>query len=80
MLTQVFADILPFLIVFFTFHFVFVLITYVLEGRYDPESYANLENFPMIVNNLQTFRNSIGDLAEPGYGAWVTKESLDENG
>lgn len=71
MLNQVFSDILPFLIVFITFNIVFVLVNYILEGGYDSENYKYLAPYPLIINNMQTFRNSIGDLAEPEYGAWV---------
>lgn len=71
MLMQVSKDIYPFLIVFFTFCAVFVLITYILEGGYDTEGYTYLEKFPMIINILQTFRNSIGDLKEPNLGKWI---------
>lgn len=70
MLMEVFKDIYPFLIVFFTFCGVFVLVTHILEGGYDDESYKFLGPFPLIINILQTFRNSIGDLTEPKYGKW----------
>lgn len=67
-------DIYPFLIVFFTFCAVFVLVTYILEGGYSFESYEYMKPFPILVNNLQTFRNSIGDLTEPEYGQWIPDE------
>lgn len=71
MLLQVSKDIFPFLIVFFTFCAVFILITYILEGGYSFDAYPCMKPFPLIVNMLQTFRNSIGDLAEPEYGNWI---------
>ena len=52
MLIQVSKDIYPFLIVFFTFCAVFVMVTYILEGGYDPESYAYMDPFPMLINML----------------------------
>ena len=74
MLVQVSKDIYPFLVVFFTFCAVFVLITYILEGGYpDPDEVYNFMH-PMIINCLQTFRNSIGDLKAPNYGRWIADD------
>ena len=78
MLTQVSKDIYPFLIVFFTFCAVFVMVTYILEGNYSDESYKYMGPYPMLINMLQTFRNSIGDLAEPEYGRWIPKSDNDD--
>lgn len=75
MLTQVFKDIYPFLIVFFTFNVLFVFVTYILEGGYGDDNYPYMGVFPILINNLQTFRNSIGDLAEPEYGAWIPEDT-----
>lgn len=71
MLTQVFKDMYPFLVVFFTFTGVFVVVTDILEGKYDDENYQFMGPFPLIINMLQSFRNSIGDLTEPLYGEWI---------
>ena len=71
MLIEVSKDIYPFLVVFFTFLFVFALVNSILEGGYSAENYKYLDPFPMLVNILQTFRNSIGDLSEPEYGRWI---------
>lgn len=52
MLGQVFVDIYPFQIVFFTFNVVFVFITYILESSYDAENYNYLGVFPTLINNF----------------------------
>lgn len=36
--------------------------------------------FPMVINILQTFRNSIGDLTEPEYGRWIPENSANDEG
>ena len=79
MLIEVSKDIYPFLIVFFTFLAVFVMVTFVLEGGYSFENYEYMKPFPLIVNNLQTFRNSIGDLAEPDIGKWIKDKTVNYN-
>lgn len=71
MLIQVSKDIYPFLIVFFTFCAVFMLITQVIEGGYKADDYDYMGPFPTVINILQTFRNSIGDIKEPAYGNWI---------
>ena len=71
MLIEVSKDIYPFLIIFFTFCGVFSLTTLILEGGYDAEGYQFMGPYPFLINVLQTFRNSIGDLREPSYGRWI---------
>lgn len=68
MLVQVTYDILPFLIILFTFTGVFVVVTDIIEGQWPDEDYKHMEEFSLIINLLQSFRNSIGDLVEPQYG------------
>lgn len=62
MLVQVTNDIYPFCIVLFTFCGVFTLVTAIMEGDYDTEEYFFMSPFPLLINVIQTFRNSIGDL------------------
>ena len=71
MLTQVSKDIYPFLVIFFTFTGIFVIVTDIIEGGYPSDDYQFMANFHLIINMLQSFRNSIGDLAEPLYGKWI---------
>lgn len=78
MLVQVSKDIYPFLVVFFTFCGVFIMVTYILEGGYDADSYKFMSPFPLIINMLQTFRNSIGDLSNPHYGKWIPENYAEE--
>lgn len=75
MLVQVFKDMYPFLVIFFTFTLGFVVITDILEGAYDDEDYIQMGSFPFLINGLQSFRNSIGDLAEPKYGMWIPADT-----
>ena len=77
MLVQVSKDIYPFCIVLFTFCGVFCLITAIFEGDYDTEDYLFLRNYPLLINIIQTFRNSIGDLQTPRYGNWIQIHNLD---
>ena len=72
MLTQVSKDIYPFLVVFFTFCGIFSMVTLILEGEYDDEAYPFMGK--LLINILQTFRNSIGDLTEPKYGNWISSD------
>lgn len=67
MLVQVTYDVYPFCIVLFTFCAVFVMVTAVLEIHYDPIGYNGLEDYRLMVNIIQTFRNSIGDISNPLY-------------
>lgn len=71
MLIQVSKDIYPFLIVFFTFCAVFVLVTHILEAHYPEDDYDFLDNQPLMITMLQTFRNSIGDIRVGKYGKWI---------
>lgn len=48
-----------------------MLITRVIEGGYKPDDYDYMGPFPTVINILQTFRNSIGDIKEPDYGKWI---------
>ena len=80
MLVQVSRDIYPFCIVLFTFCGVFLLITAILEGDYNTEDYLFMARFPWIINIIQTFRNSIGDLQTPRYGTWIPFKIYDEDG
>lgn len=77
MLVQVLKDIYPFCILLFTLTAVFCLVTLILEGGYDELSYEFMGRFPIIINMLQTFRNSIGDLKEPMYGKWIERSQYE---
>jgi len=68
MLIQVSSDIYPFLVVFFTFCIVFTLLTFIMEGGYSAENYVYMSPYPLLINIIQTFRNSIGDIDVPLYG------------
>lgn len=48
------------------------MVTLILEGEYDDEAYPFMGK--LLINILQTFRNSIGDLTEPKYGNWISSD------
>jgi len=52
---------------------VFALVTYILEGGYDDAAYPHMGGSPIIITILQTFRNAVGDITEPGRSNWVPK-------
>lgn len=78
MLGQVASDIYPFLIIYFTFYGVFTLVTLILEGSYDNDDYGEELN-TLVINLIQTFRNTIGDVKEPKYEKWINKKYPLEN-
>ena len=73
MLTAVLMDLAPFLTIFLIFVFVFSMIIIIMESDIDPEDYAGLPKFIRIM--IQTFRNSIGDIAIIQYGKWGDDEN-----
>jgi hypothetical protein len=48
--------------------FVFSMITIIMEADFVEDSYEDVPRFMRIL--LQTFRNSIGDIATNKYGGW----------
>ena len=73
MLTAVLIDLAPFLTIFLIFIFVFTMIVVIMEADIDPEDYAGIPKFMRIM--IQTFRNSIGDIAIIQYGKWGDDEN-----
>ena len=73
MLTAVLMDLAPFLTIFLIFVFVFSMIIIIMESDIDPEDYAGIPKFNRIM--IQTFRNSIGDIAIYQYGKWGDDEN-----
>jgi hypothetical protein len=73
MLTAVLMDLAPFLTIFLIFVFVFSMIIIIMESDIDPEDYAGIPKFIRIM--IQTFRNSIGDIAIIQYGKWGDDEN-----
>jgi len=71
MIMTVFGELIPFLILFFMLVWLFTIFIYVMGGEASPQhpaDYAHLGSFLPIL--IQTFRNSIGDIAPWGYGPW----------
>jgi hypothetical protein len=52
---------------------------FVMGGEFDDGDYDGMENFKYIYFWIQTFRNSIGDIAEPKYGIWGNDQLNDNN-
>ena len=73
MLLQVFADIGPFLVFFFTFVLVNTFMLDILRAEIDDGDYEAIPR-TFLMTFLQVFRNSIGDIAVFGYGEWVRQE------
>ena len=68
MITQVFIDLIPFFSIFLMYIFVFSMITIIMEADFVNDGYEDMPRFLRIL--LQTFRNSIGDIATNNYGGW----------
>jgi len=45
-----------------------------MEGGYSSENYTYMGPYPLLINIIQTFRNSIGDIDVPLYGSWIPAE------
>jgi len=70
MLLQVFVDIGPFLVFFFTFVLVNTFMLDIMRAEIDDGDYEAIPR-TFLMTFLQIFRNSIGDIAVFGYGDWV---------
>jgi len=70
MLLQVFVDIGPFLVFFFTFVLINTFMLDIMRAEIDDGDYDAIPR-TFLMTFLQIFRNSIGDIAVFGYGDWV---------
>jgi hypothetical protein len=77
MIISVFGDLVPFLVILFLFVCFFSLMVYVMGGNFDNGDYDGI-TIKYLYYWIQTFRNSIGDIAEPKYGIWGNK-ALDDD-
>lgn len=76
MIMQVFIDIKPFLTLFFFFVLLFTMCMISLQGEVCKNEHCRDDDdeYPSVIKILpifiQQFRNSIGDIAPPGYDNW----------
>jgi hypothetical protein len=62
------SDLFPFVVIFMLMVTFFSFGIQVMGGAFDNGDYKGIP--VQIYSWIQMFRNSIGDIAEPGYGVW----------
>jgi hypothetical protein len=76
MILSVISDLIPFVVIFMLMVLVFSIGIHVMGGEFDDQDYAGLPR--PLFSFLQMFRNSIGDIAEVGYGVWEQADEGDD--